>query len=198
LNVKRVQFLQGASDLVALRGQPNFRQLGKRFGGRTQQAAQRIRELDDALLRRYRQGEKVTLELDGASYALQPGDVEVIEDAAGDLIVESDEGCTIALDPTLDDALQREGLARELVNRIQRLRKDAGLKVSDRIRLGIFGDGEVQEAVAQHGAYVAAETLATELVSGVVPDGNWLQTVQDVEIDGKTARIGVRRASDRS
>jgi isoleucyl-tRNA synthetase len=194
LNVKRVQFLQGATDLVVLRAQPNFRQLGKRFGGRTQQAAQRIRELDGASLQRYRRGEEVMLELDGACYALEPGDLDVIEEAAGELVVESDEGCTIALDPTLDDALQREGLARELVNRIQRLRKEAGLKVSDRIRLGVFGDGEVQEALAYHGDYVAAETLATELVRGVVPEGKWLQSVQDVDIDGKTARIGVRRS----
>jgi isoleucyl-tRNA synthetase len=194
LNVKRVQFLQGATDLVALRAQPNFRQLGRRFGGRTQQAAQQIRALDAAALRRYQQGEAAALLLDGESYALQPGDLEVIEEAAGDLIVESDEGCTIALDPTLDEALQREGLARELVNRIQRLRRDAGLRVSDRIRLGVFGDGEVQDALAHHGAYVASETLATEVVSGVVPDAKWLASVQDVDLDGKTARIGVRRA----
>ena len=194
LNVKRVQFLQGATGLVALRAQPNFRQLGKRFGGRTQQAAQRIRELDAAALRRYARGENVALDLAGHSYALEPGDLEVIEEAAGDLIVESDEGCTIALDPTLDAALQREGLARELVNRIQRLRKEAGLKVSDRIKLGVFGDGEVQEAIEHHGAYVAAETLATELVSGIVPDAKWLGAVQDLDLDGKFVRIGVRRA----
>ena len=69
-----------------------------------------------------------------------------------------------------------------------------GFKVSDRIKLGVFGDGEVQEALAHHGAYVAAETLATEVVSGVVPDAQWLPSVQDVDLDGKTARIGVRRA----
>jgi isoleucyl-tRNA synthetase len=197
LNVKRVQFLQGATDLVALRAQPNFRQLGKRFGSRTQQAAQLIRELDAATLRRYRQGEPVTLVIAGESYALELGDLEVIEEAAGDLVVESDEGCTIGLDSTLDPALRREGLARELVNRIQRMRRDAGLKVSDRIRLGIFGDGEVQEAVEHFGAFVAAETLATDLVSGVVPDPKWLASVQDVDLDGKTARIGVRRATAR-
>jgi isoleucyl-tRNA synthetase len=194
LNVKRVQFLQGATELVSLRAQPNFRQLGKRFGGRTQLAAQRIRELDATTLRRYRQGERVSLALEGESSALAPGDLEVIEEAAGDLVVETDDGCTIALDPAVDAALQREGLARELVNRIQRLRREAGLKVSDRIRLGIFGDGEVQEALEHHGDYVAAETLATELVSGVVPDAKWLAAVQEIDLDGKTARIGVRRA----
>ena len=193
LNIKRVQFLQGATDLVSLRAQPNFRQLGKRFAGRTQQAAQQIRALDAESLRRYRSGEAVSLAVDGASYALEPGDLDVIEEAAGELVVESDEGCTIALDPAVDETLQREGLARELVNRIQRLRKDAGFEVSDRIRLGIFGDAAVLDAVTHHGDYIARETLAVDIVTGAAPDEEWSQVVQDVDLDDKRARVGVRR-----
>src|SRR5690606_22576806 len=125
LNVKRVQFLQAAGDLVSLRAQPNFRQIGKRFGSSTQEAAQRIRELDAAALRAYRRGEHAEIAVGDARHALEPGDLDVIEESAGDLVVASDEGCTIALDPAIDEALRREGIARELVNRIQRLRKDS-------------------------------------------------------------------------
>jgi isoleucyl-tRNA synthetase len=124
---------------------------------------------------------------------LEPGDLEVLEQAAGDLIVEMDEGCTIALDPVITEALRLEGLARELVNRIQRLRKDSGLAVSDRIRLGIFGADNVQRAVAQHGAYIAAETLAVEVESSADPDNDWADA-HDVNVDGVEARIAVRRA----
>ncbi|CAN5779589.1 isoleucine--tRNA ligase [soil metagenome] len=194
LNVKRVQFLQGAGDLVTLRAQPNFRQLGKRFGGRTQQAAQQIRELDDAALRASRRGETVSILLDGQPFALEPGDLDVVEDATGELVVASDEGCTIALDPTVDEALRLEGLARELVNRIQRLRKDTKLEVSDRIELGVFGAGEIGRAAAQHADYIAAETLATQLALGSHPDEGWAASVHDMDLDGARVLIGLRRA----
>jgi isoleucyl-tRNA synthetase len=194
LNVKTVQFLQAAGELVALRAQPNFRQLGKRFGGSTQQAAQRIRELDTAALRTYRSGGTVMIELAGASHPLEPGDLDVIEESAGDLVVETDEGCTIALDPTIDDALRQEGVARELVNRIQRVRKDSGLAVSDRIALAVFGAAEVQSALQQHSDYVASETLAVDITAGADVNAAWQTAVQSVDLDGVAVYIGVRRA----
>jgi isoleucyl-tRNA synthetase len=193
LNIKRVQFLQGAGDLVSLRAQPNFRQLGKRFGGQTQEAAQQIRALDGEALRAFVRGETVSIEVAGAQQVLEPGDLEVIEEAAGDLVVETDEGCTIALDPTVDNVLRLEGLARELVNRIQRVRKDTGLAVSDRIRLGIFGGADVAAAVEAHRDHIAAETLASALeVAG--GSSGWAGSLHDVDLDGVAVRIGIERA----
>ncbi|MBR9988324.1 MAG: isoleucine--tRNA ligase, partial [Gemmatimonadetes bacterium] len=122
LNIKRVQFLQAAGDLVSMRAQPNFRQLGKRFGSGTQEAAQQIRALDTAALRSYRNGDPLTIDVAGERHALEAGDLDVIEESAGALVVAADEGCTIALDPAIDDDLKLEGIARELVNRVQRLR----------------------------------------------------------------------------
>jgi isoleucyl-tRNA synthetase len=193
LNVKTVQFLQ-ADDLVSLRAVPNFRQLGKRFGVGTQQAAQRIRELEQASLRTWRAGEAVTIEIDGMAHALQPEDLELVEEGAGDLVVETDEGCLIALDPTIDDALRAEGLARELVNRIQRVRKDSGLAVNDRIVLAVFGAADVILALQQHSDYVASETLAVDISAGSAVDAAWQGAMQSVDLDGMTVHIGVRRA----
>ncbi|MEX1182334.1 MAG: isoleucine--tRNA ligase [Gemmatimonadota bacterium] len=194
LNVKQVQFLQAAGDLVTLRAQPNFRELGRRFGGSTQEAAQRVRELGGDALRAFRAGQPVSIEVGGTAHALEPALLDVIEAASGDLIVESDEGCTLALDPAIDEPLRLEGLARELVNRIQRLRKETGLAVSDRIRLGVFGVDDVLGALEQHGAYVASETLAVDVVSGAAPAAEWAGAVQAVDLDGVDAHIGVRRA----
>ncbi|HSJ08368.1 MAG TPA: isoleucine--tRNA ligase [Longimicrobiales bacterium] len=194
LNVKRVQFLQSSGDLVTLRAQPNFRVIGKRFGGQTQAAAQKIRELDTALLRAFRTGAPLFIELDGAQQALEAADFEVVEEAAGDLIVESDEGCTLTLDPTVDEPLRLEGMARELINRIQRLRKDSGLAVSDRIELGIFGGSDVARTLAEHGAWIAAETLATATSFAGAPDDEWQGSVTDVDLDGVSVGIAVRRA----
>jgi isoleucyl-tRNA synthetase len=194
LNVRRVQFLQAAGELVSLRAQPAFRQIGRRFGSRTQEAAQQIRDLDAASLREYRSGNRVTITLDGVSHPLEPGDLDVIEDSAGDLIVASDEGCTIALDPAIDEPLRLEGIARELVNRIQRLRKESGLAVSDRIDLGVFGSADVLHALETHADYVASETLAVTVTAAETEDDEWRLAVQDVDLDGPSVRIGVRRA----
>jgi isoleucyl-tRNA synthetase len=194
LNIKRVQFLQGAGDLVSLRAQPNFRQLGKRFGGSTQEAAQQIRGLDSDALRDYTRGAAVIIAVAGASHALEPGDLEVIEEAAGDLVVETDEGCTIALDPTVDEPLRLEGLARELVNRIQRVRKESGLAVSDRIRLGIFGGADLITAAEGHREYITAETLATGMVAGADAGAAWEGPLQETDVDGAPVKIGVVRA----
>jgi isoleucyl-tRNA synthetase len=192
LNVKRVQFLQAAGDLVTLRAQPNFRQIGKRFGARTQEAAQKIRELDGAALRSFRRGAGAAIELDGTPHALESGDLEIIEESAGELVVASDEGCTIALDPTIDESLRLEGLARELVNRIQRQRKDSGLAVTDRIELGVFGGLDVVRALDAHRDYVARETLAVS-VSSDDHDDAW-QDAQEVDLDGARVLLAVRRA----
>jgi isoleucyl-tRNA synthetase len=192
LNVKEVRFLQAAEELVTFSGTPNFRVLGKRFGSRTQQAAQKIRELETAALQSFRAGQALAIALDGESFDLTAEEVEVREHARGELVVESDAGYTVALDPAIDEELRLEGLARELVNRIQRLRRESGLAVSDRIRLGVFGGADLQQAVASHRAYITGETLAVELVTGTdIPIGTSFAVLQDVELDGTPARIAL-------
>jgi isoleucyl-tRNA synthetase len=193
LNVKEVRFLEAAEDLVSYRAVPNFRTLGKRFGPRTQRAADAIRALDAAALGAIRSGAGASIELDGETLALGLDEVQVHEDAKGDLIVEADGGFTIALDPTLDDELRREGLARELVNRIQNLRKKNGLKISDRILLGVFAEPELLDVARVHWDYVAGETLATELVVGGTDEASErFDHRSEVEIEGQRLEIGLK------
>jgi isoleucyl-tRNA synthetase len=191
LNVKEVRFLSGAEQLVTFRAQPNFRVLGKRFGGRTQAAAQAVRALPDATLRAFRAGAELVIELDGERHVLGAEEVELIEDAQGELIVEADAGYTVALDPAIDEGLRLEGLARELVNRTQRLRREAGLAVSDRIRLMIDGGPEIRAAAERHADYIRAETLAVELTVGPA-EALW-DLAQDVDLDGVPAHIALAR-----
>ncbi|HSL69134.1 MAG TPA: class I tRNA ligase family protein, partial [Longimicrobiales bacterium] len=197
LNIKDVSFLQAAEELVAYTATPSFRTIGKRFGARTQSAAQKIRELDSAALQAFRSGASLAIELDGERFELSAEELEVREHARGDLVVETDAGFTVALDPAVDDELRMEGLARELVNRIQRLRRDSGLAVSDRIRLRVLGDSEITAAVEQHRDYICGETLAVELVSGTdISTGTDLAVVHDVELDGTRARIALEVAPE--
>jgi isoleucyl-tRNA synthetase len=195
LNVKEVTFLSNARELVSLVARPNFRNLGPRFGKRTQQAADAIRELPQESLAAYRDGGAVDVVVDGAPHPLQEGDLDVVQEATGDLVVKSEGRTTVALDPELDEALVAEGLARELVNRIQRLRKDSGLEITDRIELSIQGDPAVVAAAAAHGGFIAGETLALAVgTSGEEAATSWTH-VRDVDLDGLSVRIALRTVS---
>ena len=192
LNVKAVAFLSSVDGIVTLVARPNFRAIGSRFGKQTNEAADAIRALSQEALARYRGGGDAQIELNGDTHRLEEGDFDVLQEAAGGLVVKGEGAFTVALDPELDDALRAEGAARELVNRIQRLRKDAGLEITDRIDLAIAGPNPLQDAAREHKEFIARETLAlgvsigSELAEGDFPH------VRDVDLDGTQAQIGVR------
>ena len=191
LNVKSVGFLASAEGIVTLVARPNFRAIGSRFGKRTNDVANAIRALPQEALARYRDGEEVHVELDGDSHRLEEGDLDVLQEAAGGLVVKGEGAFTVALDPVLDDELRAEGVARELVNRIQRLRKDAGLEITDRIGLALAGPDAVRAAAEAHRDFIAGETLAVDL--RIEPELGDTETahVRDVDLDGTPARIGL-------
>jgi isoleucyl-tRNA synthetase len=194
LNVKEVRFLTAAEELVRLEAKPDFRTLGQRFGSRTQEAAAAVRALSSDALAGFARGEEVVIDVAGESHRLQPEDLEVVQVARGDLVVESGDGFTVAIDPVIDEALRLEGVARELVNRIQRLRRDSGLEVSDRIRLWIDGDPDARAAAERHRDYIAGETLALGLEPGSPPETPGVET-RTVELDGVGARIALHRVT---
>ncbi len=191
LNVKKVVFLSESRDLLRLSAKPNFGALGPRYGADTPAVARAIAALEGAPLERLREGEAVEIDVDGRRVLVGPDDVSVIEDAQTDLAMASGRGYVAALDTEVDDELRAEGLAREIVNRVQRLRKDAGLEVADRIRLTIAGGDEIERAAATHREYIAGETLAVEVELG---EGS-VEDLVIVEIDELEARIGVQRAA---
>jgi isoleucyl-tRNA synthetase len=194
LNLKEVRFLQRAEELVTLRAQPSFRAIGKRFGSSTQEAAGRIRALTSDSLVEFRNGGSLAIEVGGETFALGAEDFDILEEGSGDLVIESEGGHTIALDPAIDDELRLEGLARELVNRVQRLRRESGLDVSDRVRVGVAGDDALIAALNAHGEYVAGEVLAVAIEPGADISGEPYTWMQDVEMDGVNGRIGLGKA----
>ncbi len=196
LNVKEVRFLDSADALVRLVARPNFRTLGPRFQKRSEEAASAIRALPEKELRRFEEEGRVTIRIGEEEHVLEPDALEVMEEAAGDLAVRSDGEFTAAVDPTLDRDLIEEGVARELVNRIQRFRKDRGLAITDRVRIGIFGPEEVSEAVERFGDFIAAETLAVDVSRGPEGDSDGYEAIQQVEIDGRRVRLSLSRAEE--
>jgi isoleucyl-tRNA synthetase len=197
LNVQRVEFMDRAEDLVTFSARPNFRNLGVRFGKRTPLVAEAIRRLDSGALSAFRAGQPLSVQIEGEAAELDADDLEVTQQARGDLAIASEGPYTVALDPTITPALRAEGLARELVNRVQRLRKETGLEVADRIWLGVAGNGEIRGAVEAHRDFIAAETLTVELSAygEALPLDRYAVT-RETDLDGLTATIGLTRAPE--
>jgi isoleucyl-tRNA synthetase len=139
-------------------------------------------------------GSPATLELEGEPVTYLPEDVAVEREVASDWLVQSSGPFVVALDPHLDEALRREGLAREVVNRVQRIRKEAGYSYSDRIGLWIDGDARVLEAVRANAEFIRGETLARSL--DVVARAPAPDLEQQVDIDGHGVVVGVQRHQD--
>jgi isoleucyl-tRNA synthetase len=194
VNVKAVEVVASDTDLVRLRAKPNFRSLGKRYGKRTPVVAAAAERLSQAQLRGLERGEQATLEVDGEPATFLPEDVVVERDVASDWLVASDGPYVAALDPRLDETLRLEGLAREVVNRVQRLRKEAGYVYTDRIGLWISGDGPLLDAVRGHAEFIQGETLARQLELGRRAPAPDLE--QELDIDGHGVVMGVQRDLD--
>ncbi|MGH7527102.1 MAG: DUF5915 domain-containing protein, partial [Gemmatimonadales bacterium] len=194
VNVKAIEVVASDTDLVRLRAKPNFRSLGKRYGKRTPAVAAAAATLSPDQLRGLEQGKPATVQVDGEAATFNPDDIVVEREVASDWLVGSDGPFVAALDPHLTDDLRLEGLAREVVNRVQRLRKEAGYVYTDRIGLWIEGDEPVVEAARRHADFIQGETLARRLELGrraPTPD-----LEQQVEIDGRGVVVGVQRYVD--
>jgi isoleucyl-tRNA synthetase len=192
LNVKRVEVATSADALVTLEAKPNFRALGKRFGKQTPLAAEAVSRFTSEHLRAFEHGEPLVVTVDGDTHQLVADDLTIVRRASGALVVQEEHGFFAAIDPEVTPALRREGMARELISRVQRMRRDAGLAVSDRIRLAIGGDAAVVEAATEHRDWIAGEVLATDVVLGGDVQGNmqaWLQ----VDLDGIRADLALTK-----
>ncbi|MBA3891030.1 MAG: class I tRNA ligase family protein, partial [Gemmatimonadaceae bacterium] len=192
LNVKEVAFASSGDALVTLEGRPNFRTLGKKFGKATPEAAQQVAALPSDVLRRMANGEGVEVTAGGTTRALDAEDVELRRLSAGDLVVAEELGFFAAIDPAVTPALQGEGRARELVSRIQRLRKESGLEVSDRIVLAVRGGPEVGDVLDAHAEWIKSEVLATELVRETSLSGTYHATLA-VDLDGIPADVAITK-----
>jgi len=194
VNVKAIEVVESDADLVTLRAKPNFRSLGSRYGKETPLAAAAAARLDAEQLRALEAGGSAVVEVDGRRFEYLSADVVVSREVASDLAVQSDGAFVAALDPVLTPALREEGLAREMVNRIQRLRRDAGYDISTRVALALDGAPELLAAAQAHAAFIQGETLARKLVFGSRADHP--DREQQVTLDGLEMTIGIQRQDD--
>ena len=187
LNVKEVRFTADEDDLVSVSAKGNFRNLGKRYAKDTPKVAKLCEGLTTADIRAIEAGTPWTGETaDGVACELTIDDIVLQRTEKPGLVVENDGTLTVGLETDLTPELVREGLAREFVSKVQGLRKDAGLEITDRIVVRWSGDDEVHAALDAHADYVQGETLATAMERG---EGG-----AEVDVNGHACTIEVVRA----
>ena len=189
VNVKEIEFIDDASGILVKQIKPNFRALGPKYGKQMKDIAAVINGFTQQDIQAFeRQGTK-EITLDGEKLTLTLDDVEITsQDIEGWLVASSSTGLVVALDATITDELRAEGIARELVNRIQNLRKDTGLEVTDRIRILLQQQDTLEKAVRANEAYIKAETLANEILFADTLQG------EEVAFDDIVTKIAVEKA----
>ncbi len=165
VNVKEIELLEeGATDILVKQIKPNFKALGPKFGKDMKLVANAVQNFSKEDIQQIEKQGEISIEINGKMITLRISDVEISsKDIEGWLVANAD-GITVALDVTLTEDLRKEGIARELVNRIQNARKDSGLEVTDKIKLTILNFADLQASVSANKSYIMSETLTNELV----------------------------------
>ncbi|QYK50690.1 MAG: class I tRNA ligase family protein [Anaerolineales bacterium] len=192
LNVKDIEFVQQSGQLVTYSLQPNNAKLGPRFGADFPKLRAALNALDAAAVAaRVAAGEPVQLTLDGNAIELAADEVLVNSQPAEGLAVAAEKGVTVGLDTALTPELRAEGTARELVRRIQDMRKKADFNIEDRIRTYYTAEGDLAAVLAQWAETIKSETLSLELAAGPAPAGAFSE---EHKVDGATVTLAVEKA----
>jgi isoleucyl-tRNA synthetase len=163
VNVKHVEFLDDTSGVLVKSVKPNFKRLGQQYGAKLKAVGARIQQMSAEEIGTLEKTGQLAVEIEGESYTLAPDDVEIRTQDLPGWLVATDGPLTVALDVTLTEELRQEGVARELVNRLQNLRKDSGLEVQDKIRVTLGQQPELEAAVQSFGDYIREEVQALAL-----------------------------------
>ena len=163
VNVKGINYVGGDAGILVKRIKPDFKKLGPKFGKNMKAAAQALTSLEQSQIAQFEKDGKIALTLNGEEAVVELADVEVISEDIPGWLVTNDGNITVALDITITDDLRKEGIARELVNRIQNVRKSKDFNITDRIVVKITPDEHVNDAVAQFKDYIAKQVLAVAI-----------------------------------
>ena len=189
INVKEISFVSEESGIVKKKAKANFRSLGVKFGKGVQPIATAIKELNSKQISELQRNNKINLSIDGNNIEIVIDDVEIIHEEMIGFMVESNNIAMVALDTTLTPELLQEGLAREFVNRIQNMRKDANFNVMDRIAIYFKGTVNLEKALINMENYIKIETLATNLSNNFVTKDF---SAED-EINGEKCSISIEK-----
>ena len=190
VNVKRIELVAETAGLITKRIKPNFKTLGPKYGKYMKQIAALTAAFTQEQIAAVESAPETTLDLGGERITVTAADFEITSEDMPGWLVTSEGKLTVALDITVTDDLRREGVARELINRIQNIRKDSGFEVTDRIRVEIEAKEAVVGAVAAYADYIGQQTLARDVRTAALPEGEF---VVDSEIDEEPLKIAVTK-----
>ena len=175
VNVKEIDFVEGASDILVKKVKCNFKSLGKKFGALMKQVAAAVTTMSQEQIAELESAGRLTLDLNGTPAEIEAGEVEIYSEDIPGWVVANEGVLTVALDVTVTEELRREGIARELVSKIQNIRKSSGFEISDRIAVTLTSNENTDAAIEEHKAYICNQVLADSLTIGVVPEGTALE-----------------------
>jgi isoleucyl-tRNA synthetase len=190
LNIRAISSAETLDAYVNLKAAPNFPALGKRFGKRVPEVVKAVAELDIGQLQSFRRTGTIDVAVAGGRVELTRGEVSVGVDGKDHYGASEDGGMTVILNLEITEALKLEGLAREIINRLQNLRKKAGLEVTDRIRIRYQGGEEAARVFRGKGTLIESETLASDITAGTA---DWRDSVE-FRLDGEHYRVWIQRA----
>jgi len=190
LNVKNFQFVEKATDLVTYNLLPDNKLLGPKFGAQFPKVRSALQALDPIkVVDSIASNLPVTIEVDGENIDIAPEEILVTTQPREGLMVASDKFITVAVDANITPDLHAEGLAREIVRRIQAMRKEAGFNIEDRITTYYQAEGELAEVFQVWGDYIKTETLSTELIAAHPPQDFY---VEKLKVEGVELVMGLK------
>lgn len=190
VNIKEIEYVDNTSGIIVKKAKPNFRKLGQLYGSKMKQLSALITALEQKDIVAYEMNGELSMDLGGEAIVLKGDDLSIQSEDIPGWSVATEGGITVALDINITDELKKEGIARDLVNRIQNLRKDMGLDVQDKIRISVSDDDLlVTQSIENNKDYICAETQALELVFGDSPAG-----FKEIEINEFLVRLNIEVA----
>lgn len=188
VNVKEIEYIEDTVGVLVKKIKANFKTLGPKYSKQMKQISAAIADMNQKEIADLERTGTRTLVIDGVDYPIELIDVEITSEDIPGWLVASEGRLTIALDINVSDELKSEGIARELINRIQNIRKESGFEVTDKIVLEICCNTLTDDAVAIHGEYIASQTLATSITTV-----GELISYNEIEIDDIIIRISVKK-----
>ena len=191
VNIKELEIISADTDMENLvkKIKPNFKTLGKKYGKQMKEIAQVMASFGKHEISKIESNGEYTLALPSGDVLLTLEDVEIITEDMPGWLVANEGKLTVALDITVTDPLLREGIARELVNRIQNIRKSNGYEIVDKILVEIESRDEINEAVKEYSNYIASQTLAVSVLLSPA-----LSDAIELEFDEYTVKVSVKKA----
>ena len=187
VNVKEMKFVDNAAGMLVKRVKPDFKKLGPRYGKIMKQLAATIAAMSQPDIAEFEKNGSFTFDIDSQQATIERGDVEVISEDIPGWLVANEGNLTVALDITVTDELHREGIARELVNRIQNIRKTSGFDITDKIDVAIASNAETDQAVKEYRDYMSRQVLANTFE---IVDNLSGESVSELDFD--TFKVNIR------